>query len=205
MPRSRSRPRAALRGRKASSKAAPHAAEPGQIIPLEVDSSSVETSLARLRSELSHWVNKGRFTRVRFKFRGKPILPDVPLAAVVAAEAATFWWAGLLRALVVNFGARTVFDVELVNDADSEVARGKERLLAGELDLALAHFEKAVAMNRDCAGGHLNIGVAHKLKGSPTAARDAFERARAIDPKGPIGAEADRQLVALDGGAGRPP
>jgi tetratricopeptide (TPR) repeat protein len=169
------------------------------VIPLEVEDGSIDKALAKLRGELSHWVNKGRFTKVRFKFRGKALLPDIPVAAVIAAEAATFWWSGLLRALVVNFGAKTVFDVELVSDADAEVARGKEMLLAGDLEQALAQFEKAVSMDRDCAAGYLNIGIAKKLKGDRPGAKDALERAKAINPTGPVGAEAERLLASMEG------
>lgn len=175
--------------------------EAERVVPLEIEAGAVDKALEKLRNELSHWVNKGRYTKVRFKFRGKALLPDIPIAAVVAAEAATFWWTGLLRALVMNFGAKTVFDVELVSDADAEVARGKEMLLAGDLDQALTQFEKAVRMDRDCASGYLNIGIAKKLKGDKVGARDAFERAKAINPTGPAGIEADRLLATLDGAA----
>jgi tetratricopeptide (TPR) repeat protein len=198
--RGKARPAAKSRPKKSPPKAAkkPAAADPERVIPLEIDSGSVDKALAKLRNELSHWVNKGRYTKVRFKFRGKPLLPDIPIAAVIAAEAATFWWTGLLRALVVNFGAKTVFDVELVSDADAEVARGKEMLLVGDLDQALAQFEKAVKMDRDSASAWLNIGIAKKLKGDKVGARDAFERAKAIDPTGSVGGEADRLLVTLE-------
>jgi hypothetical protein len=132
-----------------------------RVLPIEVEASSIEKTLSRVREELTHWVNKGRYTKVRFKLRGKPILPDIPVGAVLAAEAATFWWAGLLRALLVTLGTKAVLDVELVSEADRQVARGREALLAGDLERAMDAFGKALQMDRDCASAHLSLGTAH--------------------------------------------
>ena len=144
-----------------------------------------------------HWANKGRYTKVRFKFRGKQLLPDLPIAVVAAAEGLTFYWTGILRALVFTVAGGSLLQVELVNDADKQVQAGKEALLAGDLDEALVLFHQALAMDRDNAGAHLNVGVALKLKGDKPAALAAFERAKALDPEGPLGAEAERLAAPL--------
>ncbi|AKJ00081.1 tetratricopeptide repeat protein [Archangium gephyra] len=169
----------------------------GPTLPFEIDPKRVEESLGKLRDELVHWTNKGRYTKVRFKFRGKQLLPDLPIAAVVAAEGLTFYWGGILRALVFTVAGGSLLQVELVNDADKRVQAGKEALLAGDLDEALAHFREALAMDRDNIGAHLNVGVALKLKGDRTGALAAFERAKALDPEGPLGAEAERLAAPL--------
>ncbi len=165
--------------------------------PLEIDPRQIEETLAKLKDQVVNWTNKGRYTRVRFKFRGKQLLPDLPLAAVVAAEGLTFYWGGILRALLVNFAGKTVFDVELVNDSEKRIQRGKEELLQGELDKALACFKDALAMDRDNPNVHLNLGVALKLKGDLAGARDALLRARGLDPEGAVGAEAERILSGM--------
>jgi tetratricopeptide (TPR) repeat protein len=169
----------------------------GRALPFEIDPKRVEESLGKLRDELVHWANKGRYTKVRFKFRGKQLLPDLPIAAVVAAEGLTFYWGGILRALVFTVAGGSLLQVELVNDADKRVQAGKEALLAGDLDEALAHFREALAMDRDNIGAHLNVGVALKLRGDREGALAAFERARALDPEGPLGAEAERLAAPL--------
>ncbi|MBI3185313.1 MAG: tetratricopeptide repeat protein [Myxococcales bacterium] len=166
-------------------------------LPLEIDPRRVEETLARVKDQLVLWANKGRYTKVRFKFRGRKLLPDIPLAAVIAAEGLTFYWAGILRALLFNFAGQTVLDVELVNDSEKRIQRGKEELLSGELDRALECFREALAMDRDNPNVHLNLGIAHKLKGEHMAAREALERARALDREGPVGAEAERLLSSL--------
>jgi tetratricopeptide (TPR) repeat protein len=175
------------------------------VVSVEVEPSQVEETLAKVREELSHWAKKGRHTKVRFKIRGKQILPDIPLAAVVAGEALTFYWGGLLRALIVNLAGNALFKVELVNDSEKKVATGKQQLLLGELDRALALFQEAVEMDRDNPSAHLNQGIALKLKGDRGAARAALERAHSLDPHGPFGSEAERILLAMEGAQGRPP
>ncbi|MFL5351092.1 tetratricopeptide repeat protein [Archangium sp.] len=169
----------------------------GQAFPFEIDPKRIEEGLAKLRAEAVHWANKGRYTKVRFKFRGKQLLPDLPLAAVAAAEGLTFYWGGILRALVFTVAGGSLLQVELVNDADKRVQVGKEALLTGDLDEALALFREALSMDRDNVAAHLNVGVALKLKGDREAALASFERAKALDPEGPLGAEAERLAAPL--------
>jgi tetratricopeptide (TPR) repeat protein len=169
-------------------------------LPFEVDPKKLEESLNGLKDQVVKFAKKGRYTKVRFKFRGKQLLPDLPLAAVAAVEGLTFYWAGLLRLLVFNLAGRTVLEVELVNDSEKRIQKGKEALLSGELETALKHFKEALDMDPDNPHVHLNLGVAAKLKGDLTAARTALEKAKALDPKGPTGAEAERLLAGLNGG-----
>jgi tetratricopeptide (TPR) repeat protein len=156
----------------------------------------VEKALEAIRQQAQKWLKKGRHTSVRLKFRGKE-LATVPLGALVAAEAASFVLFGPLRVLVTNLLGRAVLEVELVNEADAVVAAGRERLLEGELDLALEKFREAVAMDDTHPAAHLNLGIGLKLKGERDAAAQAFERAVALDPAGDTGREARRQLELL--------
>jgi tetratricopeptide (TPR) repeat protein len=177
----------------------------GKILPIDIDPARVEEALGKVVSELKHWANKGRYTRVRFKFRGKPLLPDLPLGAVVAAEGMTFYWGGILRALVFNLAGKSMFEVELINDSQKKVQQGKDALLSGDVEQALKKFEEAIAMERDNPQAHLNVGVALRLKGDTGGARAAFKRAKALDAEGPVGAEAERLLATLPVAAERMP
>ncbi|MGV3625669.1 MAG: DUF4342 domain-containing protein, partial [Archangium sp.] len=76
-------------------------------LPFEIDPQKIEASLNKLKDQVVTLAKKGRYTKVRFKFRGKQLLPDIPLAAVVAVEGATFYWAGVLRAVVFTLAGRT--------------------------------------------------------------------------------------------------
>ncbi|MFT3841125.1 MAG: tetratricopeptide repeat protein [Myxococcaceae bacterium] len=181
--------------KKAGSK--PRDTTPANTLPFEIEAGRIEESLAKMKDQIVYWAKKGRYTKVRFKFRGKQVLPDMPLAAVAAAQGLTFWWAGLLRTLVFSMAGGTVLSMELVNDSEKKVALGKEQLLAGELDKAIAIFKDARDMDIDNANVHLNLGVALKLKGELLAARASLERAQKLDPQGPIGAEAERVLGGI--------
>ncbi|HEY1416925.1 MAG TPA: tetratricopeptide repeat protein, partial [Myxococcaceae bacterium] len=139
--------------------------EPATTLPIDVQPGAVDEALRKVTETLRQWANASRYTKVRFKFRGKPLLPDLPLAAVVAAEGLTFYWTGILRALLVNVAGRSVLDVELVNDSEAHVQKGKEELLSGEVDRAIAEFRTAMAKQHDNPRAHLNLGIAMKLKG----------------------------------------
>lgn len=173
------------------------AAPASPTLPFEIDPQKIEASLNKLKDQVVTLARKGRYTKVRFKFRGKQLLPDIPLAAVVAVEGATFYWAGILRALVFTLAGRTLIDVELVNDSEKRLAKGKEALLSGDLEEALAAFRQAQDMDDENPAVHLNLGIALKLKGDHPAARTALERCRDLDPKGPTAHEAERLLKTL--------
>jgi tetratricopeptide (TPR) repeat protein len=166
----------------------------GRAFPIEVDSKQLEQTLMKIREEVSHWAKKGRYTKIRFKFRGKQLLPDLPLVAVVAAEGLTFYWTGILRALIFNIAGKAVFDVELVNDSEKRIQAGREALLSGDADRALGLFREALDMDRNNANAHLNMGIALRLKGDLAAARLSLEKARELDKLGPFGAEAEKIL-----------
>jgi tetratricopeptide (TPR) repeat protein len=151
-----------------------------------------------LKDQVIAWANKGRYTKVRFKFRGKQLLPDIPLAAVVAAEGLTFYWGGVLRALIFNLAGKTVLEVDLVNDSEKQIQRGKDALLAGDLDKAVELFRAALSIESSNPKAHLNLGIALKLKGDREGARNALERAHLLDSKGPVGADAERLLASLE-------
>jgi len=175
-------------------------AEAPSTLPVDVKPGAVDEALGKVTETLRQWANAGRYTKVRFKFRGKPLLPDLPLAAVMAAEGLTFYWSGILRALLVNVAGRSVLDVELVNDSENHVQKGKEELLSGEVDRAISEFRTALAKQHDNPRAHLNLGIALKLRGDRAGARAALERAKGYDPDGPVCKEAERLLQGLSGG-----
>jgi tetratricopeptide (TPR) repeat protein len=171
---------------------------------VDVEPGRIEEMLQKLRTELGALANKGRYTRVRFKFRGKQLLPDLPLAAVIAAEGLTFYWTGILRTLLVNVAGKSVLSVELVNDSGRFVQAGKDELLAGDVDRAIEAFRKALRMERDNPRAHLHLGAALRLKGRDAEAKEALERARALDPHGEVGREAEEMLRRMAGAAPEP-
>lgn len=168
--------------------------------PFSVDvSRGVEDGLRTAVEKARVLLKKGKHTKVRLGFRGRELV-TMPLSAFVAAEAAGLLLAGparLLGVLAANAAGKVLLDVEFINEAESVVATGKERLLEGELEAALACFQEAIEMDAAHAPAWLNLGIALKLGGDREQAREAFEKAAALDANGDVGKEARRQVEAL--------
>jgi tetratricopeptide (TPR) repeat protein len=159
-------------------------------------SEGLDGAFAKVSEQARNLMSKGQHTRVRIKFRGKQIA-ELPIAVVAAAEVASFWWFGPLRVVLGHVVGKAVLDVEFVSNADHHVAEGRKLLGDGELEKAVAEFDKALAMDRRHAGAHLGKGIALKLKGDKMAARDCFQKAEDADPRGDAGREARRHLDNL--------
>ena len=168
-----------------------------KVLGVEIDPRRLEQGLAALKGELTHWVNKGRYSKVRIKLFNKPLLPDLPVGVVLAAEGLSFMLLGPLQAVLGNLVGTAVLNVELISDAVHHVNRGRELILAGELQAALAQFRTALAIDRNSAAAHLHVGIALKLTGDREGARLAFGKAADLDPKGPSGLEAEKLLATL--------
>src|SRR5881392_2638568 len=124
----------------------------------------LDDAFARVSQQARDLMAKGQHTRVRIKFRGKQIA-ELPIAVVAAAEVASFWWFGPLRVVLGHVVGKAVLDVEFVSNADHHVAQGKSLLADGELDKAVTEFDKALSINRRCAGALLGKGIALKIRG----------------------------------------
>lgn len=142
-------------------------------------------------------IDRGRYRKLRISRKGKQVLPDIPIAAAAAIEAASMYGAGIARVLAVNVGARFLFDVEVVNEADEYVERGKAAVLDGDLERALEALEKAVRMDDTHAGAFLQLGVLYRLRGQLDRARTTLSHARSLDENGEIGRRAEEILRAL--------
>ena len=190
--------RAAKRLSDLAEKARPAAEKAGETAKkVAVDlSEGLETAFARVSAQARDLMSKGQHTRVRIKFRGKQIA-EIPIAMVAAAEVASFWWFGPLRVVLGHVVGKAVLDVEFVSNADQHVAEGRRWLQEGEMERALAEFDKALSMDRRHSGAHLGRGIALKLRGDKAAAREAFRQAEECDPRSEAGREARRHLDNL--------
>lgn len=159
-------------------------------------SEGLDGAFAKVSEQARNLMSKGQHTRVRIKFRGKQIA-ELPIAVVAAAEVASFWWFGPLRVVLGHVVGKAILDVEFVSNADHHVAEGRKLLGDGELEKAVAEFDKALAMDRRHAGALLGKGIALKLKGDKAAAREWFQKAEDADPRSDAGREARRHLDNL--------
>ena len=108
-------------------------------------------------------------------------MPDLPLGVFLAAEAATFWYGGLLRALAVNLGMRAIIEVELIHNADEKVQEGCALYQQGEVEDAEACFREALSMRSDDPSANYHLGVLLRVIGRRDEAIEHLQIAAAAE------------------------
>ncbi len=164
---------------------------------LDTTGSSAAAAVGKLKDNVEYWVSRGRYNKVRIKRNGKAVLPDIPVGALFAVEAATFFWTGLLRAALVNVVGRAFFEVEMISDAEDHYKKGLELFLAGDLKDAEVLFDKALDVDNRFVRAHLQMGVLRKMQGRPVEATTHFEKVLLLDPRSDAGKEAAVHLKKL--------
>lgn len=166
---------------------------------LNVDPDNIDDSLQQLGEKLKNTVNTGRYTRVRLLYKGKQIGPDIPMAALLAGEVATFWATGWLKALIFNLGVKSFVEVVLVHAAEELVQEGVDLYLDGEVEAAEAKYREALEKKADDTSALYNLGVLLRVTGRRAEAIQCFEKA-AKDEKHPDGERAREALEKMNKG-----
>jgi tetratricopeptide (TPR) repeat protein len=143
---------------------------------LEFDPKQLDETMRSLSVRVRQVVDQGRYTKVRLKYKDKPLLPDIPLTVFLATEAMTLWYVGVLRALFVNLGARAIIEVEFVHDAEEKVAEGVELYMAGEVEAAESKYREALRMKQDDGAALYHLGVLLRVTGRRDEAIQCFEK-----------------------------
>jgi tetratricopeptide (TPR) repeat protein len=146
-------------------------------IQIELDPEKIEQSFSGLQDRVRRITSDGMYTKVRIKFRGKTIVPEMPLGVFLAAEVATFWYAGLLRALAVNLGMKSLIEVEFIHRSTEKVAEGREAYEEGEVDLAEKLYREALDMRPDDPIACYHLGVLLRVTARRDEALRCFETA----------------------------
>jgi tetratricopeptide (TPR) repeat protein len=170
---------------------------PVKRLRFEINSDRIEDSVRQVVKRVQYWYRQGIIRKVRLKYKGKAILPDIPLSYFMLVQAASFFLAGIVRALAINVGARVFFEVEIVNDAEILLKHAKELYLNGELDEAIEPLEEVILLDEDCAEAYLYLGIIHKVKKDYETASRFFLKAQKLEPAGKSGVEAGKNLKKL--------
>jgi tetratricopeptide (TPR) repeat protein len=165
----------------------------------EVDPRAIERSISELRERLRRLVDQSRYTRVRFLWKGKQLLPDIPMTALLAAEGLTLLLGGPLQFLLVNLGVKAFIEVQLIHESAERVAEGVEFFGRGEVELAEAKYREALRIHPEDASAWYNLGVLLRVTGRREEAIDAFEHA-ARDKQHPDAARAEEALERMQRG-----
>lgn len=142
----------------------------------KIDPDAIDESVKQMVAQARRMWNDTRYTKVRVKYKGKPILPEIPLPALLAAEGVSLWLAGPMRLLVVNLGVKVFVEVELVHEASERVREGQELFAQGEVDAAEAKYREALDMKPDDGAALYNLAVLLRVTGRREEAMAAFEK-----------------------------
>jgi tetratricopeptide (TPR) repeat protein len=164
-----------------------------------LDPEKLDESVREMASKLKQTVDTTRYSKVRLSYKGKPLMADIPLGLFVAGEAASLWWAGPLRLILVNLGIGSLIDVELRHDADEVLRKGQELFLEGEVDQAEEAYRKALKMRPGDSSACYNLAVLLRVTGRRREAVEYFELA-AQDEDHPDGTKARKTLDKMNRG-----
>lgn len=167
---------------------------PFESFKIEIDPDKIDESVRSLTDRLAQLVEQGRHMKVRLKYKGRPLMKDIPLPVLAAAQVAGFWYAGIMQALVLNLGVNAFLEVEFIHEADGLVVEGQARFAEGEVEAAEALYREALRMKPGDAAAHYHLGVLCRVTGRREEAIANLERAAAVSGH----ADAARAREALD-------
>jgi tetratricopeptide (TPR) repeat protein len=166
---------------------------------LEIDPEKIDEAVRTLGERARRLFENSRNMKVRLKYKGKPLMNDIPLSVFMATEALTFWYGGLLRALVMNLGVKTVLGVEIIHTADEDLASGRVFYQEGEIEEAERCYRAALELRPTHAETLYHLGVLLRVSGRRSEAMEAFEGA-AKDGDSPVGLKATEALARMSRG-----
>lgn len=166
-------------------------------VKLEINSDRIEESIRQAVERMQYWYRQGMIHKVRLKYRGKAVLPDIPLSYFMLVQVATFFLTGVVRALALNIGTRVFFEVEMINDAEELFKRAKDLYLDGDLDEAFKLLEQVLTLDPDFAEAYLYMGIISRIRREYEPAARFFAKAEKLDRAGKIAKEAAKNLRKL--------
>jgi Tfp pilus assembly protein PilF len=107
---------------------------------------------------------------------------DNKLQRMTEKDAAQFESVAVQR---VDDGSNAVATVSVSATAKEHLASGREYLLSGRLNEAIAELSTAASLDPKLTEAHKLLGVAYDQKGLPQRAKDSYERAVKVEPGDP--------------------
>jgi tetratricopeptide (TPR) repeat protein len=174
---------------------------------VEVDGARLEELADQLRAaaqaaqkQVTGGLEQARHVKVRFAYQGRPLGPDLPLAAFLAGQGVLLGVLGPLWTLVGNLGARAVLEVRFVHAADEKVDEGVELWVRGEAEAAEAAYREALRMRPGHVPASYHLGVLLRVTGRLDEAKARLRDAVMSDGDHPDAARAAELLARLEGG-----
>jgi len=175
--------------------------KPIKRVTLEINTNRIEESIKQTVDRVQYWYKQGIINKVRLKYKGKAILPDIPLSYFMLAQVATFFLTGVVRALAITIGTKVFFEIEMINDAEEMLKKARDLYLDGELDEAARLLHEVIELDDRYAEAFLYLGIINKIRGDQQAAMKYFQQAKKLDPHGKPGIEATKNLKKMLSGS----
>jgi len=150
---------------------------------VQIDPERIDETLKQIRQQVRESFHAGRYTKVRLSYKGRALVPDIPLAVFLATEGVTFCLISPLLALLVNLGAKTFLDVEFIHEADELVQEGLSLYMDGELEEAEKSYRKALTKRPNDPSALYNLGTLLRVTGRAEEAERVLRQA-AMGPEG---------------------
>ena len=97
---------------------------PFEAFKVEIDPDRIDESVRALTDRLAQLVEQGRHVKVRLKYRGRPLMKDIPLSVVAAAQIA----GGAVE--VASLGEAFGFAVERFGESNRQLTEALARIEA---------------------------------------------------------------------------
>jgi tetratricopeptide (TPR) repeat protein len=175
--------------------------KPVKRVTLEINTNRIEESIKQIVERVQYWYKQGIINKVRLKYKGKAILPDIPLSYFMLVQVATFFLTGVVRALAINLGTKVFFEIEMINDAEEMLKKARDLYLDGDLDEAARLLQEIIDLDDRYAEAFLYLGIINKIRGDQESAARYFRQAKKLDPHGKPGLEAAKNLKKLPSGS----
>ncbi len=144
---------------------------------VDFDPSRPGDALDAIKERVRGLLAQGRYQKVRVKWRGRQIGPDIPIAGMLAMEAATFFGAGILRGLFVNVIGRAFFEVEVIDESENFYKTGMRLFMQGDLDESRDNLITALDINPRFARAWLQLAVISTIDGNFDEALSSLDKA----------------------------
>lgn len=148
---------------------------------VEVDPEDVEQSVRNIREKIQQVAQDGMYTKVRIRYKGRQIIPDIPIGVFLAAEAAGFLVLGPLRAALLTLGANILLDVELIHRSTERVQEGVQFYEQGDVELAEKCFLEALELRSSDPQAHYHLGVLYRVQAKYPEAKHHLEQVIALN------------------------
>lgn len=140
-------------------------------ISIEVDPNDLEKTFKKLQDQAKRLAQDGMQSKVRIKYKGNQICPDIPLGVFVAAEFASVMYLGPLRSFIVNLGVKAFIEIEIIHEIKEKLQAGQDAFADGDIEKAEKIYRQLLEQVPQDPYVNYYLGIVLRAQGKKTEAR----------------------------------